>query len=60
MTQLLTLQQVSDRLQIPVATIRFWRSRHEGPQAMKIGKHLRFTEQAVEDYLAEQKLAGAR
>jgi prophage regulatory protein len=38
MTVLLRTAEVSDQTGIPVATLRWWRHRGEGPQSFKLGK----------------------
>ncbi len=38
MTQLLRTTEVSDQTGIPVATLRWWRHRGEGPPSFKLGK----------------------
>jgi excisionase family DNA binding protein len=55
---LLTTQQVADYLGVPVATIYRWRYVGTGPPAIRVGVHLRFAEQDLEAWLAEQKTAG--
>lgn len=38
MTTLLRTAEVSDQTGIPVATLRWWRHRSEGPPSFKLGK----------------------
>ncbi len=38
----LTIDEVSDWLQIPKNTLYYWRQRNEGPPGLSVGKHLRF------------------
>ncbi len=40
--RLLNVVEVSQLLQVPVATIYRWRHRGEGPPAIRVGRHLRF------------------
>lgn len=40
--QLLTPDQVSDRLQVPVATLSKWRYMREGPRYVRCGRHVRY------------------
>ncbi|HOD74336.1 MAG TPA: hypothetical protein PKM13_07370 [Candidatus Bipolaricaulis anaerobius] len=42
--QLLTREEVSSRLQVPVGTLKFWHIEHKGPRARKVGKNLRYRE----------------
>jgi excisionase family DNA binding protein len=52
-SQLLTPQQVSELLQMPLQTLYTWRSRGEGPPALKLGRHLRYRRADVERWLDE-------
>lgn len=40
--RLITVEELSESLQIPVATLYRWRSRGEGPQGIRLGRHLRY------------------
>ena len=42
MTELLTPQQLSDYLKVPVATLYQWRTQGTGPKASRVGRHLRY------------------
>jgi predicted DNA-binding transcriptional regulator AlpA len=44
---LLTVQELSDYLGIPVATLYDWRVDHRGPKAVKLGHALRYPERAI-------------
>ena len=48
---LLSPQDLSDLLMIPLATIYRWHSRGDGPKAMKLGRHLRYRMIEVERWL---------
>lgn len=52
MIQLLTIEQVSEALQVPVETLYKWRARSFGPTSIKVGKYVRYREDAVDDYVA--------
>ena len=53
----LTLDELAERYQVPVATVRYWRNQHTGPKAVKIGRYVRYR---LEDVLAwENTLDGA-
>lgn len=52
MIQLLTIDQVAEQLQVPVDTLYYWRSRGYGPQALKVGKYLRWQPTVVDAWLA--------
>ena len=42
----LTVDQVAERLQVPVQTVRYWRHLGTGPRAKRIGRFIRYS---VED-----------
>lgn len=48
---LLTIDQVSDWLGVPKGTLYQWRSRHQGPRAIKVGGGLRYRRNEVDAYL---------
>lgn len=50
-TQLLTPEQVAEMLGLKVKTLYNWRLVGEGPQAIKVGKYLRYRPEAVEAYI---------
>jgi excisionase family DNA binding protein len=50
----LSPQQLADMLGVPVRTIYGWRSRHEGPRAYRIEKHVRFRLADVDNWLEER------
>ncbi len=55
MTQhLLTPTEVADYLGVPIKTLYAWRHRGRGPQALRVGKHLRYRLGDVETWLAQQ------
>ncbi|MGW3371736.1 helix-turn-helix transcriptional regulator [Streptomyces hydrogenans] len=37
-----TAKEVAAFLQVPVSTLYQWRHRGEGPQAVRVGRHLRY------------------
>jgi excisionase family DNA binding protein len=49
---LLTPEDVSKVLQIPVKTLYRWRHHGTGPPAKKVGRHIRYRVGDVEEYLA--------
>lgn len=55
MAQLMTIEQVSDLLQVPVDTIYVWRSKNYGPPAMKVGKYLRWKPEVVQAWIDAQQ-----
>ena len=59
--RLMTLSDLSDMLGVPVATLYGWRHRGEGPQGYRIGRHVRYRREAVEEWLraqADARIAG--
>lgn len=47
----LTIDQLAEYLQVPKRTIYVWRTRGEGPRAIKVGRELRFRAQDVNAWL---------
>jgi excisionase family DNA binding protein len=58
--RLLTLGEVADRLRVPEATVRRWLYRGDGPPALKVGRHLRFDEDRLEEWLGTRPGPGRR
>ena len=58
MTKYLTTQELAEYLSVPVNTLYQWRVRNEGPQAARVGRHLRYSQAEVDRWLADQ--TGAR
>jgi excisionase family DNA binding protein len=52
--RLLTIEDVADRLQIPVATLRKWRLEGRGPQGFRVGRFVRFRPVDVDAWVLEQ------
>lgn len=50
----LTVEQFAAELGIPKQTVYKWRTEGKGPRAHKIGRHVRFSRQSVDSWLAEQ------
>ena len=57
--RLLTINELSEMLGIPIDTLYGWRHRGEGPQGYRIGRHVRYRRAAVEAWL-EGRLDQAR
>lgn len=51
---LMTFEEVADRLRVPVGTIRNWRVDGIGPNGAKIGRRVKFRRADVEAWLKEQ------
>ncbi len=52
--RLLTVEDLADYLDVPVATIYAWRYRRQGPPGFRIGKHLRYRQRDIEGWLNDQ------
>lgn len=53
----LTTDELADWLRIPIGTIYDWRAKGEGPVAYRLGRHLRWRRDDVEDWLQDQRAA---
>ena len=38
----LTIDEIAERFQVPVATVRYWRHLGTGPRAVRIGRFVRY------------------
>lgn len=52
--RLMTINELSAMLGIPVNTLYAWRHRGLGPDGYRIGRHVRYRRSAVETWLANQ------
>ncbi len=52
--KLLTVDELASHLNVPTATIYAWRYRRQGPPGFRVGKHLRFQQSDVEQWIAER------
>lgn len=59
-TEYLTMQQVSDRLQVSKQTLSYWRSKDIGPLSMQVGRSVRYPAAQFEAWLAKQRRDTAR
>jgi excisionase family DNA binding protein len=57
---LLTPQDLSAMLGVPVATLYRWRHFGDGPPSIRVGRHIRYRRPAVEEWLARQPESGGR
>jgi excisionase family DNA binding protein len=53
--RLLTTDELADYLGVPKGTLYAWRTRGEGPAAIRVGRHLRWRASHVEEWLAERE-----
>lgn len=52
---LLTIEELAGYLDVPVSTIRDWRTDGKGPRAIKVGARVRYTVSDVRAWLAAQR-----
>jgi excisionase family DNA binding protein len=57
LNRLLTVQDLADYLDVPVATIYAWRYRRQGPPGFRVGRHLRFRLSDVERWISDRLAA---
>lgn len=50
----LTAEQLSERLQVPIATVYGWNHKKVGPRFAKIGKHVRYRVADVDRWIEAQ------
>lgn len=55
MPELLTIKEAASYLTVPEETLRKWRAQGRGPQAIKLGRHLRYDRADLDRWIAEQK-----
>ena len=55
--ELLTLQEVSDVVRVPVATLRYWRHLGTGPRSFRVGRSVRYWRTEVFLWLDSQSAA---
>jgi DNA-binding transcriptional MerR regulator len=48
----LTVDDLAERYQVPISTVRYWRLNGLGPKAVKIGRFVRYK---IDDVLAWEK-----
>ena len=49
--RLFTIKQVAEYFQVSTRTVEDWNLRGGGPRAIKIGRHVRYTEDSLRDFL---------
>lgn len=50
-------QELADWLGVPVKTVYVWNSTRTGPQATRVGKHVRYSRQSIATWLHNQESA---
>lgn len=48
----LSTEELAERLNVPARTVQGWRLRKKGPAYVKVGRHIRYSESAVAEFLA--------
>jgi excisionase family DNA binding protein len=57
LNRMLSVQDLADYLDVPVATIYAWRCRRQGPPGFRVGRHLRFRWSDVEQWISDRLTA---
>lgn len=52
---LLSVEELSEYLGIPIKTIYDWRRTGHGPCAIRMGRHLKYASSDVRDWIAHQR-----
>ncbi len=52
--RLLTVEDLSEYLEVPVATIYAWRYHRQGPPGFRVGKHLRYRWTDIEEWISDR------
>jgi excisionase family DNA binding protein len=60
MDRLLTARELARYLDVPVSTLYWWRHREEDPPGFRVGKHLRYRQRDVDEWVRQQLDAGNR
>jgi excisionase family DNA binding protein len=51
---LLSVQDLADYLDLPVATLYAWRYRGHGPSGFRVGRHVRYRQSDVDKWINDQ------
>ncbi|MGH8961337.1 MAG: helix-turn-helix transcriptional regulator [Jatrophihabitantaceae bacterium] len=52
---LLTIDEVADLVRAPVATLRYWRHLGTGPRSFRLGRHVLYRRDDIEQWIAVQR-----
>ncbi len=58
MPELLTIKEAAAYLQVSEETLRKWRAQGAGPPVAKLGRHLRYRKDALDQWVKEQESHG--
>ena len=50
--QLLTVEDLAEYLDVPVATLYAWRYHRQGPPGFRVGRHLRYRWADIEEWIS--------
>jgi excisionase family DNA binding protein len=53
--EFLSIDQLAELLQVSRRTVESWNLRHTGPTITRIGKHVRYRREDVEDWLGQHR-----
>lgn len=57
-TNMLRIEQVSERTGVPVATLRYWRYQGTGPASFRLGRRVVYDAAEIERWINEQRRHG--
>jgi excisionase family DNA binding protein len=49
--RLLSIEELAEYLDVPVATVRTWRANKSGPRGIRVGRHVRYRPSDIELWL---------
>jgi excisionase family DNA binding protein len=52
--RLLSIRELASYLNVPVQTLYVWRYNGDGPRGIKVGRHVRYRPEDVEEWLEER------
>ncbi|WP_432457937.1 helix-turn-helix transcriptional regulator [Cellulomonas iranensis] len=53
MDNLMQMEDVATELRIPIATLRYWRTRAEGPKSFRLGRRVVYMRKDVEAWIQQ-------
>jgi excisionase family DNA binding protein len=57
---LLKTDEVAEMLRVPVSTVRYWRTKNEGPRWARVGRRITYRRQDVEQWWERQQQLSSR
>jgi len=52
--QLMTIEELARYLDVPIGTLYQWRYRREGPPGFRVGRHVRYRQSDVQEWIEQQ------